>query len=170
MEGDPNLLLREVADNLAKDFPLLYLDIVSHSDHSTLTWAPLMFRYPWDIILGNLTRANITVAGDAMHPMTPDLGQGGSSALEDAVVLGRHIGSLISKLGKLEMRDVGFALEGYTRERRWRAAMLIAASFLTGWVSQDGSSWWMRFLRDVFYKFILGRAFSASRYDCGKLY
>ncbi|KAF8012001.1 hypothetical protein BT93_I0199 [Corymbia citriodora subsp. variegata] len=167
--GDPNLLLREVVDNLAKDFPPLYLDVVGHSDPSTLTWAPLIFRHPWEVVLGNLTRANITVAGDAMHPMTPDLGQGGGSALEDAVVLGRLIGSSISKLGKLEAHEVGFALERYTRERRWRAATLITASFLSGCVSQNGSSWWMRFLRDVFYKFILGRAFSASRYDCGKL-
>lgn len=90
-------------------------------------------------------------------------------ALEDAVVLGRHIGSSISKLGKLETHDVEFALGRYTRERRWRAATLITASLFSGWVSQEGSSWWMRFLRDVFYKFILGRAFSATRYDCGKL-
>ncbi|KAI6699747.1 hypothetical protein NL676_014071 [Syzygium grande] len=167
--GDPNLLLREVVDDLAKDFPPLYLDVVGHSDLSTLTWAPLIFRYPWDIVLGNLTSANITVAGDAMHPMTPDLGQGACSALEDAVVLARNIKSSISRIGELETRNVRFALERYTRERRWRAATLIAASFVLGWVSQDGSSWWMRFLRDVFYKFILGRALSASTYDCGKL-
>ncbi|XP_030445118.1 monooxygenase 2-like isoform X2 [Syzygium oleosum] len=170
MGGDPNLLLREVADNLAKDFPSVYLDIVGHSDLSTLTWAPLMFRYPWDVMLGNLTRANVTVAGDAMHPMTPDLGQGGCLALEDAVVLDRHIRNSVSKRGEIETRHVGFALESYVRERRWRAATLITASFLSGWVQQDGSSWWMKFLRDVvFYKFLLGRAVSASRYDCGKL-
>ncbi|KAF8012004.1 hypothetical protein BT93_I0202 [Corymbia citriodora subsp. variegata] len=170
MGGDPGLILREVTDNLAKDFPPSYLDIVGHSDLSTLTWVSLMFRYPWDVILGNLTRANVTVAGDAMHPMTPDLGQGGCLALEDAVVLGRHIGSLVSKRGELDTRDVGSALESYIRERRWRAAALITASFLSGWVQQDGSSWWMKFLRDViFYKFLLGRAVSATRYDCGKL-
>ncbi|KAK3411519.1 hypothetical protein EUGRSUZ_I00271 [Eucalyptus grandis] len=167
--GDPDSIQREVIDNLAKDFPPLYLDVVGHSDPSTLTWGALLFRHPWDVVLGNLARANITVAGDAMHPMTPDLGQGAGSALEDAVVLGRLIGSSISKLGKLETQEVGLALKSYVRERRWRAATLITASSLSGWVSQDGSSWWMRFLRDVFYKFVLGRAFSASRYDCGKL-
>jgi 2-polyprenyl-6-methoxyphenol hydroxylase-like FAD-dependent oxidoreductase len=31
----------------------------------------------------------VTVCGDALHPMTPNLGQGGCSALEDAVVLAR---------------------------------------------------------------------------------
>ncbi|KAI6699751.1 hypothetical protein NL676_014075 [Syzygium grande] len=68
MGGDPNLLLREVVDNLAKDFPALYLDIVGHSDLSTLTWAPLMFRYPWDVVLGNLTRKNVTVAETRCTP------------------------------------------------------------------------------------------------------
>ncbi|KAI6699750.1 hypothetical protein NL676_014074 [Syzygium grande] len=169
MGGDPNLLLKEVTDNLAKDFTPLYLDIVGHADHSTLTWAPLIFRYPWDVVLGNLTRANITVAGDAMHPMTPDLSQGGCLALENAVVLGRHIGSSISKRGELETRNIGFVLQRYTRESRCRAATLITASFLLGWVQQDGSSWWMRFLRDVFYKFLLVKALSANCYDCSKL-
>ncbi|KAI3441056.1 FAD_binding_3 domain-containing protein, partial [Psidium guajava] len=167
---DPNLLLREVIDNLAKDFPPLYLDIIGHSDLSTVSWVQVMFRYPWDVIRGTLTRANVTVAGDAMHPMTPDLGQGGCLALEDAVVLGRHIGSSISQGGELEMRNVGSALESYVRERRWRAATLMTASFLSGWVQQDGSSWWMKFLRDVvFYKFLLRIAVRASRFDCGKL-
>lgn len=34
---------------------------------------------------------NITLLGDAAHPMTPNLGQGGSQAIEDAVVLGRSL-------------------------------------------------------------------------------
>lgn len=56
---------------------------------STLTWAPLVFRAPWSIALGHAHSANVTVAGDAMHPMTPEIGQGGCSALEDAVILAR---------------------------------------------------------------------------------
>lgn len=47
-----------------------------------------MFTYPWDLIWGQPYKGNITVVGDAMHPMTPDLGQCGCTTLEDAVVLG----------------------------------------------------------------------------------
>ncbi|KAK9991233.1 hypothetical protein SO802_026218 [Lithocarpus litseifolius] len=98
---DPELIKKEVISNFAKNFPASYLRVVQHLDLSTVTWAPLMFRFPWDVIIGNLSKGNITVASDAMHPMTPDLGQGGCSALEDAVVLGRHIGNLVIKTKSL---------------------------------------------------------------------
>ncbi|KAL3740236.1 hypothetical protein ACJRO7_021507 [Eucalyptus globulus] len=169
-EADPEMIQREVMETLAKDFPPVYLDVVKHSDLSSLTWAPLMFRYPWDILFGNLFRSSITVAGDAMHPMTPDLGQGGCSALEDAVALGRHLGDSIAKHGKLVTGDIGFAIERYAKERRLRVATLITASYLSGWV-QDGSSRFMRFLRDViFYRLLFGRVVKGiAEYDCGKL-
>jgi hypothetical protein len=86
MARDPKLIQKEVIENFAKDLPQSYTRIVLHSDLSTLTWAPLMYRYPWDIIFGNICKGNVTVAGDAMHPMTPDLGQNECAALEDAVV------------------------------------------------------------------------------------
>ena len=120
------MIKKEVISNFAKNFPTSYLRVVQHSDLSTVTWAPLLFRFPWDVILGNLSKGNITVAGDAMHPMTPDLGQGGCSALEDAVVLGRHIGNLIIKNKKLVAgNQVAKDLERYFKERKWRAAGLI---------------------------------------------
>ena len=75
MARDPKLIQKEVIENFAKDLPQSYTRILLHSDLSTLTWAPLMYRYPWDIIFGNICKGNITVAGDAMHPMTPDLGR-----------------------------------------------------------------------------------------------
>lgn len=38
------------------------------------------FRFPWG-------RDRVTLLGDAAHPMTPNMGQGGGQAVEDAVVL-----------------------------------------------------------------------------------
>ncbi|XP_041005925.1 monooxygenase 2-like isoform X2 [Juglans microcarpa x Juglans regia] len=168
---DPEMIKREVTDNLAKDFPPLYLRVVQRSDLSTLTWAPLMFRFPWDLIFGNLSKGNVTVAGDAMHPMTPDLGQGGCAALEDAVVLGRHIGNSIIRNKRLVAGDpLAGALERYAKERRWRAATLITGSYLSGWVQHDGSGWWMKFFRDViFYRLLFTRIFNFIQYDCGEL-
>ncbi|KAJ4953869.1 hypothetical protein NE237_030701 [Protea cynaroides] len=171
--GDPKLLQNDVMKNLAKDFPPSYLEVVQHADLATMTWAQLKFRYPWDLIFGHLCKGNITVAGDAMHPMTPDLGQGGCSALEDAVVLGRHLAK--SSLpnpnghGLIVVLDAAKAIEGYVKERRWRAAGLITGAYLSGWVQQGGSGFFMKFLRDtIFYGFLFRRVVNLQ-YDCGKL-
>ncbi|KAF8011890.1 hypothetical protein BT93_I0121 [Corymbia citriodora subsp. variegata] len=167
---DPEMILREVSEHLTKDFPPVYHDILRHSDRSSLTWAPLVYRYPWDVLFGKLAQSNITVAGDAMHPMTPELGQGGCSSLEDAVVLARHFGDSISKHGGLVTQDIRFAIDKYIKERRLRATTLIAASFISGWLQTNGSGRLMKFLRDiVFYKLLFTFVFRMTRYDCGKL-
>ncbi|XP_015581416.2 monooxygenase 2 [Ricinus communis] len=170
MQRDPELIQKEVVEKYAENFPSLFLEVVRHADLSTLTWAPLMLRHPWNVIFGNLSKGNVTVAGDAMHPMTPDLGQGGCSALEDAVVLGRHIGNSFIKNGRFVEEDMALALEGYVKERRWRAAGLITGSYLSGWIQQSGSNWWMKFLRDaIFYGFLFRKVLNAVVYDCGTL-
>jgi hypothetical protein len=69
-----------------------------------------MYRSPCDIKFGNICKGNITVAGDAMHPMTPDLGQNECAALEDAVVLGQQIGELIASKASLGPTEVAQAL------------------------------------------------------------
>ncbi|KAG6793180.1 hypothetical protein POTOM_002373 [Populus tomentosa] len=171
MTGDPEQIQRQVLEKHAESFPSVYLDVVRHADLSTITWAPLMFRHPWGIIFGNLSKGNITVAGDAMHPMTPDLGQGGGLALEDAVVLGRHIGnSVVKNEGLVVPGDMAKAINDYVKERRWRAAGMVIGSYLSGWVQQGGAKWWMNFLRDgVFYKYVFGWVARRAHYDCGEL-
>lgn len=171
MARDPLLIRKQVIEKYAENFPQEYLDVVRHADLSNLTWAPLMFRHPWNVIFGNLSKGNITVAGDAMHPMTSDLAQGGCSALEDAVVLGRHIGnSFIQNGGVLVPEDMARAIDGYVKERKWRAAMLITGSYLSGWVQQVGDSqWWKKILRNIFYAFVMPRLSNVAGYDCGAL-
>jgi len=44
------------------------------------------------LVTASISKGNVCVAGDALHPMTPDLGQGGCSALEDGIVLARCLG------------------------------------------------------------------------------
>ena len=70
---DPELIQKDVLENMAKNFPSAYLDVVQHTDLSTLTSTPLMLRFPLDLIFGSTCKWNVTVTGDAMHPMTPDL-------------------------------------------------------------------------------------------------
>ncbi|XP_073263116.1 monooxygenase 2 isoform X1 [Populus alba] len=171
MAGDPEQIQKQVLEKYAEKFPSSYLDVVRHADLSTLTWASLKFRQPWGIIFGKLSKGNVTVAGDAMHPMTPDLGQGGGSSLEDAVVLGRHIGnSVINNGGLIVPGDMAKAIDDYVKERRWRAAFLVTGSYLAGWVHLGGDKWWVKFLRDgIFYKYLFGRISGLVHKHCGKL-
>jgi 2-polyprenyl-6-methoxyphenol hydroxylase-like FAD-dependent oxidoreductase len=67
----------------------------------------------------NLVRGRIALVGDAAHPMTPDLGQGGCQAIEDAVVLGRSFANESS---------VERALAEYERRRLRRVRMIVRSS------------------------------------------
>ena len=174
LNGDPEEIKREVIENQSAGFPAIFLDIVRNSDGPSLSCAPLLFRKPWNVAFGTHARGCVAVCGDAMHPMTPDLGQGGCSALEDAVVLGRHLGRQMRKRGETAVwsdADVAEALGGYVEERRWRVTRLIAGSYMSGWIQHGGSFWGLKFFRDfVFYRFLVKRAYgSVTGYDCGKL-
>ena len=159
------MIKKEVMYDLAKDFPADYLKIVNHSDLSTLSSARLMFRVPWDLFIGCTNKDDVTVAGDAFHPMTPDLAQGGCAAFEDAVVLVRNI---------LNSKDnVAEGIRQYVIERRWRVASLILKSYVAGFVQQDRSSVWfsaVKFFKDsIFYRFAFPRMFDVMKFDCGVL-
>ncbi|MCL7035525.1 hypothetical protein MKW94_005928 [Papaver nudicaule] len=167
--ADPRVIQENVLERVA-NFPKIVHDVLQHADMTTLIRSPLKFRYPWDVVFGCVSKGTITVAGDALHPMTPDLGQGGCAALEDAVVLGRHIGnSYIRHGGKLCDRDLETELKMYVKERRWRSASLISASYFAGWVQQGGSGgagWLVNFFRDkIYYKFLHRRIGSFISYD-----
>ncbi|KAF6175218.1 hypothetical protein GIB67_015903 [Kingdonia uniflora] len=150
--------------------PIKVYGVVQETDISSLTWSSLVFRVPWNALFEKLSDGNITVAGDAMHPMTPEIAQGACSALEDAVVLARHIGNSFHEHGKIIPREVSKAIELYVKERRLRGAALITGSFLSGWVQQIRSGWFTNFLRDkIFYRFLYGRIADFVSYDCGKL-
>ena len=61
----------------------------------------------------------VTMLGDAAHPMTPNLGQGGCVAIEDAAVLARSLA---------EYRDATLALRLYESRRRARAERVVSFS------------------------------------------
>ncbi|XP_042445639.1 monooxygenase 2-like [Zingiber officinale] len=162
----PELIMEEVQRHLTEDFPPELRCALEHADASTVSWAPLLLRVPWDLLLQRTQKGCVTVAGDAMHPMTPEIGQGGCAALEDAVVLGRC-------LARAPLLEAG--LENYARERRWRVAGIVAAAYLSGWVQQGGSNGLWRpvakwFRQTVYYQYVHPRIVAAIRgYDCGDL-
>lgn len=69
----------------------------------------------------------ITLLGDAAHPMTPNLGQGGCQALEDAVVVGRCLS---------ETPDVALALRQYEARRLARTSAIVLQARRLGQVAQ----------------------------------
>jgi 2-polyprenyl-6-methoxyphenol hydroxylase-like FAD-dependent oxidoreductase len=93
------------------------------------------------------SRGRVTLLGDAAHPMTPNMGQGGCQAIEDAVVLA----------GCLERgASVEEALADYERRRLERANGFVSQSYKFGRMGQLESAAG-RFVRDT-----LMRAMPAS--------
>ena len=137
--------------------------------------APLKYRHPWELIIGNISKGNVCVAGDALHPMTPDLGQGGCCALEDGVVLARSLAEAFSKKPKDEEEEeeeykrIEESLKKYANERKWRCIDLITASYIVGYIQQSGSKF-VNFLRDkILATFLAVQLLKKSDFDCGQL-
>lgn len=77
-------------------------------------------------------RGKTTLLGDAIHPTTPNLGQGGCMAIEDAVVLAR----CLEKYGLEEA-----ALRAYERVRYSRTAAITSLSRIYGAVGHWENAW-----------------------------
>lgn len=75
-------------------------------------------------------RGRVTLLGDAAHAMTPDVAQGASQALEDAVALGEALA---------ETADVEQALRRYEDARTKRANTIVRQSRLAGRIAQISS-------------------------------
>jgi 2-polyprenyl-6-methoxyphenol hydroxylase-like FAD-dependent oxidoreductase len=69
--------------------------------------------------LASYTRGKVALIGDAAHAMTPNLGQGGGQALEDAIVLAAAIAG---------SPDLNTALARYDHERRPRTQAMSRAA------------------------------------------
>ncbi len=69
----------------------------------------------------------VTLLGDAAHPTTPNFGQGGCMAIEDAAVLARNL---------CADADVPAALRAYERERAGRTAEIVRQSRAYGGIAQ----------------------------------
>ncbi|WP_328539954.1 FAD-dependent oxidoreductase [Streptomyces sp. NBC_00344] len=72
-------------------------------------------------------RGRAVLVGDAAHPMTPSLGQGGNQAIEDAIVLAHHAGS-VQGPGAVP----GPALAAHTADRLPRTTAIARRAAATG--------------------------------------
>ncbi|MED6111304.1 hypothetical protein PIB30_051215 [Stylosanthes scabra] len=93
--------------------------VIENAELHNFFLTQLRYRHPWKLLFGNISKGNVCVAGDAFHPMTPDLGQGGCSALEDGVVLARCLGEAFSKKQGTHLKD-GDEEEQHNTRGLWR--------------------------------------------------
>ncbi|XP_048128131.1 monooxygenase 2-like isoform X1 [Rhodamnia argentea] len=172
MEESPAKMKQFVLGKLGK-VPDNVRAVIEKTELHNIILSPLRFRPPWEILWGNISKTNVCVAGDAFHPMTPDVGQGGCSALEDGVVLARCLGKALrdrqGMSSEEEHRRIEMGLQSYAKERRWRAFGLISTSYMVGYIQQSKGKV-LNFLRDrVLTAFLAGQLLKMASFDCGKL-
>jgi 2-polyprenyl-6-methoxyphenol hydroxylase-like FAD-dependent oxidoreductase len=106
-EGQRNL---DELETLRRLFGTWHEPIPAVLAHTT-PQAVLRHDIYWLPKLDSYYRGSVVLLGDAAHAMTPNLGQGGGQALEDAIVLAAAVS---------RTRDVATALARYDRQRRPR--------------------------------------------------
>ncbi|MET9275337.1 FAD-dependent monooxygenase [Kribbella sp. NPDC003557] len=86
--------------------------------------------YDLTLPLVPFARGRVALLGDAAHAMTPNLGRGACSAIEDAGALGRHL---------MRTDDPVRALTAYDAERRPATTKLVKRSRSVGRLAQAGN-------------------------------
>ncbi len=100
--------------------------------------------------LPRFVRGRCVLLGDAAHAMTPDLGQGGNQAMEDAATL---TALLAPRAADPAEAAILHALAEYDRLRRPRTQAIAARARRVGQVAQAGGRW-SSALRDVVLRMV----------------
>ncbi|GAV77235.1 FAD_binding_3 domain-containing protein [Cephalotus follicularis] len=162
------------------DLPDHIRNVIEITDPDSIVLSPLRFRPPWELLWTQISRGNVCVIGDALHPMTPDLGQGGCSALEDGVVLARLLGNaLLNKsCGDVKAKDnednekykrTEMGLKEFSKERKWRSINLITTAYAVGFIQQSDGKIMNFFKEKILSVFLAGVLLERADYDCGVL-
>jgi salicylate hydroxylase len=81
-------------------------------------------------------KGRMALLGDAAHPMLPFMAQGAGMAIEDAVVLARH-------LEGVAMTDAAEALKRFEKARIERASQVQLGSRGNNWLREGGNADWV---------------------------
>ena len=98
----------------------------------TVTKSALYVRQP----MPRWSSGNVTLLGDACHPMVPFMAQGACMAIEDSVVLARVLDGVAAA-------DVPAAFERYEGARRSRTARVQIGSRGNEWLREGGNADWV---------------------------
>ncbi|XP_039798741.1 monooxygenase 1-like [Panicum virgatum] len=135
---------------------------------SLIVLTRVWYRPPWQVMFSSFRRGTATVAGDAMHVMGSYIGQGGSAALEDALVLARSLSRAAAGGRELREEKIGAAMGAYVRERRLRVVRLSLESFAMGTMLATKSL--LTKLACFAIVTVLGtNSLGHTNYDCGRL-
>ncbi len=83
------------------------------------------------------SKGNMTLLGDASHPMMPFMAQGAGMAIEDAVVLARCLAQVKT------LDAVAAALQGYEQLRLERTSKIQLGSRGNNWLRDGGNADWV---------------------------
>jgi zeaxanthin epoxidase len=76
----------------------------------------------WPEFTRSWAKGRVVLVGDAVHPMMPNLGQGGCQAIEDAYELGKHLSAAGTYDRALDRSSVEKALQDFYKDRMPRVA------------------------------------------------
>ncbi|OVA11014.1 Monooxygenase [Macleaya cordata] len=170
---EPELIKQTTIESIM-GFPTEYVEMIKKCDLDDLTLTSLRYRAPWDILLGNFRNGTVIVAGDAMHVMGPYLGQGGSAAIEDAIVLARNLAQVMCTGGskgsgkEVSQMRIETAMDQYVKERRMRLFMLATQTYLVGMLV-DASSSVTKLVIIIALIVFFSDSLRHARYNCGRL-
>ncbi|KAJ8765031.1 hypothetical protein K2173_010505 [Erythroxylum novogranatense] len=173
---DPELVTQLSLESVT-GYPIEWINMIKNCDLNSLSLTHLRYRAPWELLLGRFRRGTVAVAGDAMHVMGPFLGQGGSAAIEDAIVLARCLAPKMKKyVGQKEKgqkmlamaEEIGQGLDEYVEERRMRLVGLSTQTYLFGSLVDTSYVIVKIFILLIFVVFFSNRI-KHTKYDCGPL-
>lgn len=174
-------LVREEALNYVKGWSSMIIEAINRSSLDTLSRRAISDRWMWPVGGPSLYKGGVSLAGDAMHPMTPNLGQGGCCALEDAVILARALSKALSTRNysqsngssnheSQEMERIELALKSYTEERWPRVLHMAIRSHLVGAILQLDNELICSARNKLIPKLVnVERFIDHTFYDCGTL-
>jgi 2-polyprenyl-6-methoxyphenol hydroxylase-like FAD-dependent oxidoreductase len=169
--------IKQEALQVTKDFRVPEIELcVNNTSLEHLTKNTIRHRVNTKPTWETQVVGNVTVCGDASHPMTPNLGQGGCMAMEDAIILARKLHqALKSKESQnsnlLQSDHIHQALLDFHQERYKRTYALTQRAAMIGarWETESAIQ---SFFRDWVFLPLgvhMGNFMEHTLFDVGKL-